>query len=386
MPLDPFLAPLLANLPPLPDHIDDFDAFRAQETAGADALVDQLMEPGPEVASEQTISIPVEDGVIDLVVFQPFTDGPHPAHLYIHGGGWISGSAHSRATANTCRERAIGADCTVIAIEYRKAPEHPFPTALNDCFAALTWVANHADELGIRPELITVGGGSAGANLAAALTLKSRDEGGPAIAFQLLEVPALDLTLASPSLQENGTGYDLTLDAIRKLAALYLPSSDDATNPYASPLLAPGPVRATPRVHHVFGVRSAPRRRRSLRRSAHCGGRSCPVLAPARPHTRLLRIHEGHAVREGLARRGAHRAPSRQPTSRDDCRLEGRTAPSCPGALTESVGMSAQMPPRERSAPRLARSAERCNWRNLFSSDLCKDSDALRGRLSSAPH
>jgi acetyl esterase len=239
MPLDPFLAPLLANLPPLPDHIDDFDAFRAQETAGADALVDQLMEPGPDVASEQTISIPVEGGVIDLVVFQPFSGGPHPVHLYIHGGGWISGTAHSRATANTCRERAIGADCTVIAIEYRKAPEHRFPTALNDCFAALTWVANHGDQLGIRPELITVGGGSAGANLAAALTLKSRDEGGPAIAFQLLEVPALDLTLASPSLQENGTGYDLTLDAIRELAALYLPSSDDATNPYASPLLAP---------------------------------------------------------------------------------------------------------------------------------------------------
>lgn len=239
MPLDPFLAPLLANLPPLPDHIDDFAAFRAQESAGADALAQQLMEPGPDVAATRTITISIENGSIDLVVFTPFTDGPHPAHLYIHGGGWIGGSAHSRATANTCRERAIGADCTVIAIDYRKAPEHPFPTALNDCFAALTWIAEHADELGVRTDMITVGGGSAGANLAAALTLKSRDEGGPAIAFQLLEVPALDFTLASPSLLENATGYDLTLDTIRKLVPLYLPSPDDATNPYASPLLAP---------------------------------------------------------------------------------------------------------------------------------------------------
>ena len=103
MPLDPFLVPLLANLPPLPDYIDDFAAFRAQESAGAEALAQQLMEPGPDVAFTRTFSIPVDGGSIDLVLFQPHTDGPHPVHLYIHGGGWIGGSAHSIATANTCQ-------------------------------------------------------------------------------------------------------------------------------------------------------------------------------------------------------------------------------------------------------------------------------------------
>jgi acetyl esterase len=108
-----------------------------------------------------------------------------------------SAARSTRFVDITCRERAAGGGCVVIAVNERTAPEHRFPVGLHDCHTALSWAVEHADELGIRPHLITIGGGSAGANLAAALTLKARDEGGPAIAFQLLEVPVLDLTAAS---------------------------------------------------------------------------------------------------------------------------------------------------------------------------------------------
>jgi len=240
MPLDPFLEPLVASLAPFPDTIDDWDEFRANERATVNALSGQLAEPGPDIREKTTVTIPVDDGEITLNVFQPLTEGAHPVHLYFHGGGWIGGSIHTEITDITGEERAAGADCVVVNVEYRKAPEHQFPTGLNDCYAALLWVAEHADELGVRTDAITVGGGSAGANLAAALTLKVRDEGGPAIAFQLLEVPALDLTLQSPSIRRNGSGYGLDLHTLTTLIPLYLPNPDvDVTNPYVSPLLAP---------------------------------------------------------------------------------------------------------------------------------------------------
>ena len=239
MPLDPFLEPLLATLPPTPLQIDDFVAYRSEVNAGADALADQLCEPGPDVLSKSTVTIPVHDGSITLNIFQPLSDGPHPVHLYIHGGGFVAGSIHTKVIDIICQERAAEADCVVVAIEYRKAPEHPFPTGLNDCYDTLHWVAAHAEELGVRAELITVGGASAGANLAAALTLKVRDEGGPGIAFQLLEVPALDFTFSSPSQRTYATGYDLTREALHMLRSHYVPCADQVTNPYVSPLLAP---------------------------------------------------------------------------------------------------------------------------------------------------
>ncbi len=238
MPLDPFLAPLLATLPPAPAEIIDIAAFRAQENASAAALAERLLEPAPPVRSKQTFTVRVQDGEITLNVFHPFSNGPHPVHLYFHGGGWIGGTIHSSVIDILCQERAAGANCIVVAVDYRKAPEHPFPTAVNDSYTALLWVAEHLDELGGLPNLITVGGGSAGANLAAALCLKTRDEKGPKIAFQLLEVPALDLTLGSPSARRNAKGYGLTEQTLQMCRRLYLSAESDATNPYASPLLA----------------------------------------------------------------------------------------------------------------------------------------------------
>ena len=240
MPIDPFLEPLLASLTPFPDAVEDWNAFRRAELEGVDALTSQVAQPGPKVREKTTVTIPVDDGDITLNVFQPLSEGPHPVHLYFHGGGWIGGSIHTDIVDITGQERAAGADCVVVNVEYRKAPEHPFPTGLNDCYAALLWVSEHAAELGVQTDAITVGGGSAGANLAAALTVKVRQEGGPALAFQLLEVPALDLSLQSPSVQRNRSGYGLDLHTLQTILPLYLSTPHtQVTDPYVSPLLAP---------------------------------------------------------------------------------------------------------------------------------------------------
>lgn len=239
MPLDPFLVPLMEALPATDySAIQDYPAFRRQTSEMVDALAAQLIEPGPAVGDVSDVVLPVDGGFIDLRVYRPAGNGPFPAHLYIHGGGWLVGDVHNVAVDAFCRERAVGASCVVVSVNYRKAPEHPFPTGLQDCYAALTWISDHAEELQVRSDLITVGGGSAGGNLAAGLTLKVRDEGGPAIAFQLLEVPALDLTLSLPSHQTYGTGYALNLADVQEMLRLYLPDAAAATNPYASPLHA----------------------------------------------------------------------------------------------------------------------------------------------------
>ncbi|MFI5622520.1 alpha/beta hydrolase [Nocardioides sp. NPDC051685] len=237
MPIDPALEPILAQLQPLPDELDDIDGIRAMNETVAAGMVGALVEPGPEVRDSRAYTVKVAGGTIEVLVYQPFEPGPHPAHLFLHGGGWAFGSPRWAVVDVASRERCAGAGCVVIAADYRKAPEHPFPAAIEDCYTVLHWIVEHADELGIRADLITVGGQSAGANLAAALALKVRDEGGPRIALQLLEVPALDLTLSLPSHAELD-GYALTRHDAEILLRLYFANLDAARDSYASPLHA----------------------------------------------------------------------------------------------------------------------------------------------------
>lgn len=239
MPLDPVLNAFVPS-PTLPADID-FVAYREHDAATVGALVAQVAEPGPEVAENRIVSISVQDGTIDIAIYRPSLDeGLLPAHLYFHGGGWVAGTGLSPFTDIIGRERAVGGHCVAITVDYRKAPEHQYPAGLNDCQAALHWVVDHASEIGVDPSIITVGGGSAGANLAAALCLKNRDEGGPAIALQLLEAPAIDLTASLPSHADSdlGTNYALATVDVKRLVGYYLGENGDAHDPYASPLLA----------------------------------------------------------------------------------------------------------------------------------------------------
>ena len=165
-----------------------------------------------------------------------------PALMYFHGGGWTIGDVDTHDVL--CRQLAVGARCVVFSVDYRLAPEYPFPAAVDDCFAATRYVAENAAKLKIQG--IAVGGDSAGGNLAASVALLARDAGGPAIAFQLLIYPATDQRLASPSHERNGQGYLLTREAMLYFRRAYLPNEKDWTDWRASPLLAKSHAKLPP--------------------------------------------------------------------------------------------------------------------------------------------
>jgi acetyl esterase len=159
-----------------------------------------------------------------------------PGLVYFHGGGWVIGGIASHDAM--CAALAAGSGVTVISVDYRLAPEHPFPAAAEDAHAATVWVADHATELGLDPARIAVGGDSAGGNLAAVASLMARDAGAPPLAFQLLIYPNTDLTMSSRSITENGDlRYMLSQDSLAWFARHYLGDSDP-TDWRASPLLA----------------------------------------------------------------------------------------------------------------------------------------------------
>ena len=169
-----------------------------------------------------------------LRVYRPVPGEALPALVYFHGGGWTIGDIDTHDTL--CRQLAVGARCVVVSADYRLAPEHPFPAAVEDCFAATRYVADNAAKLKVSG--IAVGGDSAGGNLAATVALLARDAGGPQLAFQLLIYPATDQRCASASHERNAQGYLLTRDAIEYFRRAYLPKEMDWTDWRASPLLA----------------------------------------------------------------------------------------------------------------------------------------------------
>jgi acetyl esterase len=169
-----------------------------------------------------------------LRVYRPIVGEALPALIYFHGGGWTIGDLDTHDVV--CRQLAVGARCAVFSVDYRVAPEHAFPAAVDDCFAAMRYVAQHAAKLNINR--IAVGGDSAGGNLAATVALLARDAGAPALAFQLLIYPATDQRCATASHERNGQGYLLTRDAIHYFRRAYLPNERDWLDWRASPLLA----------------------------------------------------------------------------------------------------------------------------------------------------
>jgi acetyl esterase len=167
-------------------------------------------------------------------VYRPVMGETLPALVYFHGGGWTIGDLDTHDVL--CRQLATGARCAVFSVDYRLAPEHPFPAALDDCFAATRHVADNAAKLNVQG--IAVGGDSAGGNLAASVALLARDAAGPALAFQLLIYPATDQRCATASHERNAQGYLLTREAIHYFRRAYLPNEKDWLDWRASPLLA----------------------------------------------------------------------------------------------------------------------------------------------------
>lgn len=187
-PFDPELAPFVSMLPEI--DISDVTAARATVTA-----MKEQMPPfvAPDSVSVDTRRVPGPDGAPDLeihIVSPREPAGAVPALYWMHGGGFVFGSADEELPSLAHIADVLGV--VGLSVEYRLAPEHPYPAPLEDCYAGLCWTAEHAEELGIDPDRLAVGGMSAGGGLAAALALLARDRGGPRLGYQVLDIPAVD--------------------------------------------------------------------------------------------------------------------------------------------------------------------------------------------------
>jgi acetyl esterase/lipase len=196
---DPEIAPLVAAMP----QFEATDVAEARELFAAFIATQAPYEP-PIALAIADVVVPGLDGgpVVPVRVYTPAdrSDDPLPGTLYLHGGGFSVGNLDSEHSA--AARVAAEAKTVVVSVDYRLAPEHPFPAGLDDCYAALVWSAAHTDQLGVDPDRLAVRGASAGGGLAAAVALLARDRHGPALCFQSLAIPELDDRLETPSMIE----------------------------------------------------------------------------------------------------------------------------------------------------------------------------------------
>lgn len=194
-------------------------------------------EPRP-LGRVEDFSIPGPDGDVPVRLYAMEHGGVRPALIYFHGGGWVFGNLDTHDSV--CRDLAAESGAVVISVDYRLSPEVKFPAAVNDSYAATLWIAANAERLGIDARRISVGGDSAGGNLATVIAMRCRDAGGPALARQLLIYPATDLSsFDTASYRELAEGYFLTRAAMQWFTGHYLASGDQSRLPEASPLHAP---------------------------------------------------------------------------------------------------------------------------------------------------
>lgn len=241
MPLDPMYKAILEQL----------------AAAGGPALTDmsptdsrawyrsmQPLVPELTVGSVEDRRIPAPGGELLLRIYRPEGAGPFPVVMNFHGGGWVIGDVDT--ADGQCRAMCRRACVLVVSVDYRLAPEHRFPAAAEDCYAATVWAAANASALGGDPSRLAVAGDSAGGNLAAVIALMARDRNGPKVAFQLLVYPVTNARFDTPSYADNGDGYMLTKAAMIWFWDQYAPAATDRAHAYASPLQAPSLIGLPP--------------------------------------------------------------------------------------------------------------------------------------------
>ncbi len=234
MPVDDDVAKVLAALAGAPT-LSDGTPGTARSNYAAGPKPD-----GDELARVEDHTIPGSAGDIAVRVYAASTDSDLPIVAFFHGGGWVVSSVDGHDSM--ARRLAARTGALVVSVEYRLAPEHPFPAPHDDCWAATAWLAEHGRDLGGDPSRLAVAGDSAGGNLAAGVALRARDEG-LALRFQLLIYPCIDDHCDAPSMTENATGYFLTADDMRWAWGHYLGGSGadraaNGANPYAVPARA----------------------------------------------------------------------------------------------------------------------------------------------------
>jgi acetyl esterase/lipase len=233
MPLDPQAEALIRQFSAM-----GFPGFAALGVEQARALFGGMERPpGEPVDLVEDRVVPGPGGEIPVRLYRPDVRPAPPLMVYFHGGGWTIGSIDGHDPI--CRALANRAGCAVLSVGYRLGPEHRFPAAVDDAWAATVWAAAHAAELGADPERLVVAGDSAGGNLAAVVALQARDAGGPRIAYQYLIYPATDMrSIDWPSYRENGEGYFLELRDMEWFTGNYVASPGDAEDWRLSPAAA----------------------------------------------------------------------------------------------------------------------------------------------------
>ncbi|MER2107578.1 MAG: alpha/beta hydrolase [Solibacillus sp.] len=187
-----------------------------------------------EVGKVENRTIPGPGGEIPVRIYTPEGEGPFPSLVFYHGGGWVIGDLDTVDVP--CRLLTNRANCVVVSVDYRLAPEHKFPAAADDAYAAAKWVVENGPSIQVDSSRVAVGGDSAGGNLAAVVSLLARDKNEIDLAYQLLIYPVTNYSYETVSYRDNADGYLLTKDSMVWFWDHYLRDAEDGKNPYASPL------------------------------------------------------------------------------------------------------------------------------------------------------
>ena len=234
MPLHPQVKKILEEAASLglPDYQDLLPTAARKQMLDLTPPVDPLLA----VKRVENLMIPGPKGEIPIRLYYPSGDPPFAVLVYFHGGGWVMGDLDTHH--GVCHALAKQSSCLVVSVDYRLAPEHRYPAAVEDAYAATSWVAQNTDAIQADPDRLAVGGDSAGGHLAAVVALMTRDRNGPRIDLQVLIYPITDFKFNTPSYIENKDGYMLTRDLMRWFWTHFIGDEGQANDPYVSPLRA----------------------------------------------------------------------------------------------------------------------------------------------------
>jgi acetyl esterase len=202
----------------------------------------QMRDQSPPVQTALSVKkvvdrkIPGPSGDIPIRLYYPAGNAPFPVLVYFHGGGWVIGDLDTHH--GFCHALAKTSGCLVVAVDYRLAPEHRYPAAVEDAYAATKWIAENSELIQADPDRFAVCGDSAGGHLAAVVSLMARDRNGPRIDLQILIYPITDCSFGTPSYEENREGYMLTRDLMKWFWNHFINTESEADDPYVSPLRA----------------------------------------------------------------------------------------------------------------------------------------------------
>jgi acetyl esterase len=264
-----------------------------------------IVDPA-QLAKIEDHVVEVEGGSIVARVYTPREKGPHPLHIFFHGGGFLFGSSADDSTDLLMRGRAAVTNSVVVSVDYRLAPEHRFPTAVEDGYAALLWAVRHARDLDGDPSLVSVGGVSAGGNIAAVVAIMARDRSGPSLVLQLLEIPGLDMTKSSHGWRHSAPGHDISRTEDLAMATFYLRTAADAVNPHVSPLMAADLTGLPPA--YVISAEHDPRRDESeayVARLKDAGVHAMARTMPGHVHASMLLVDAWEPARAWAAEANA---------------------------------------------------------------------------------